>query len=88
MSPYHPSNTRKDGVEIGSDEHYADLKGRAEKRMEKIDALPPKIRALVHEYGWDAVKALMDLGAKSPGQIEHIILACRGADKARKVNDV
>lgn len=81
MGFYHESGTRKDGVDIGSEEKYTDLKRRAEKRMAQIDALPPNVREIVHEYGWDPVKLLLDLGAKSPRQIEHIIKACRGEQK-------
>lgn len=59
-------------------EMRAAWKEQSERRMARIDALPPAHRALVHEYGWEPVKLLMDLGAKRAGHIEHIIRAIRG----------
>lgn len=57
------------------------VKERAEKRFRVIDNLPREVRELVHEYGWEAVKLLMELGAKSPGQMRHIIKTIRGQEK-------
>ena len=54
------------------------------RRMAKIDALSPKMRAVVHEYGWEPVKLLMDLGATNPAQVEHIIRAIRGIGQDRE----
>ena len=47
--------------------------GRRAARMEKIDALPPDWRALVHEYGWTIVDALQGCGVKKANQGRHVI---------------
>lgn len=63
---------------VMSDEHLADLKGRAERRFAVIDDLPRETRELVHEYGWAPIKALMELGVKKPAMLRHYILTIRG----------
>lgn len=42
-------------------------------RMAKIDALPPELRELVHEYNFDVVRAIMDCGVMKPARIRHIV---------------
>lgn len=46
---------------------------RRVNRMAAIDALSPEQRALVHEYGFNVVKALMDLGVRKPSAIRHVV---------------
>lgn len=62
-------------------EQRAQWHAECKRRMAQIDALPPVHRALVHEYGWEPVKMLMDLGARRAAHIEHIIRAIQGRDK-------
>ena len=50
------------------------------RRMARIDSLPQPIRLLIHEYGWDPVRIFLDLGLKSPRQIEHNIRMVRALD--------
>lgn len=72
----------KPRVHDWSDDQLNDMrKTRAEQKMKQVDRLSPELRALVHEYGWEPVKCLMDLGARGPRQILHIIRACRGEAK-------
>lgn len=42
-------------------------------RMAKIDALPPDIRALVHEYGYSVVENFMACGVTKPRHIRHLV---------------
>lgn len=42
-------------------------------RMDSIDAMAPELRALVHEYGLNVVKAFLDLGVAKPKHIRHLI---------------
>jgi len=44
-----------------------------QKRMAEIDAQPPEIRALVHEFNWTVVKAFLDCGVTKPKHIRHLI---------------
>lgn len=60
-SPYH-------GMTL---EDMADLKRR--NRMAAFDAYDPAIRALIHEYGMNVVKAIYDLGIRKPNHIKHIV---------------
>lgn len=46
---------------------------RLRRSMERVDAMTPEMRALVHEYGLSIVDAFLDLGIKKPNQIRHII---------------
>jgi hypothetical protein len=54
-----------------------EVKPRVERRMALIDSQPPAIRALVHEYGWNVVKAFLDAGVTKPNQIKHCIHVVR-----------
>lgn len=42
-------------------------------RMAKVDALPPDIRELVHQYGLTTVQACMDHGVRRAASIRHIV---------------
>lgn len=57
---------------------YEHAKRRAEKKFAIIDKLTPEVRAVIHEYGWEPVQLLMELGVKRAGRLLHIIRACRG----------
>lgn len=50
-----------------------DVKERVERRMKRIDALPKDVRALVHEYGWGPIDALLSAGVKNAKVMRHII---------------
>lgn len=65
-------------VELMSDAHLSEIKRRAEDRFRVIDNLSPEVRAIVHEYGWAAVKCLMDLGVTTPLRLRHAIKTIRG----------
>lgn len=56
-----------------SPEHLADIKGRCERRFEVIDSLPKATRLIVHEYGWKAVKTLLEVGVTEPAKIKHVL---------------
>lgn len=43
------------------------------KRMERIDALPPDVRALVHEFGWTVVGEYWSVGVRKASVIRHLI---------------
>lgn len=66
------------GLEVGSAEHNLEIKRRAEKRFERIDALPADVRAVIHEYGWAPVQELMALGVTKAAKLERLIRLCRG----------
>lgn len=46
---------------------------RRKKRMEKVDALSPELRALVHEYGFHIVNQFMMHGITRPRIIRHLV---------------
>ncbi|TIV50833.1 MAG: hypothetical protein E5V86_29800, partial [Mesorhizobium sp.] len=46
---------------------------RRKKRMAKIDALSPELRALVHEYGYHIVNQFMMNGVTSHRIIRHLV---------------
>jgi hypothetical protein len=51
---------------------------RRAKRMDRIDRMPPELRALVHEYGLTVVDAFTSCGVTKPKQIRHLIEVVRG----------
>jgi len=56
-----------------SPEFVAEVERRRVARMEAIDALPPDIRGLVHDYGYPTVKTCMDLGVTKAKHIRHLV---------------
>lgn len=46
---------------------------RSIARMEKVDAMTPEMRILVHEYGLTVVQSFIDLKVDKPRQILHLI---------------
>jgi hypothetical protein len=81
MSDARMSARGRDRTTEPTPEQRAQWHAECKRRMAQIDALGPVHRALVHEYGWEPVKMLMDLGAKRAAHIEHIIRAIQGRDK-------
>lgn len=46
---------------------------RRHSRMNEIDNLTPEQRECVHLYGWNTVKALLDLNVTKAKHIRHIV---------------
>lgn len=59
MTPQHP------------DQAFVDRKRG--QRMDRIDDLPPDLRALVNEYGFHVVNTLMAHGVTKAKSIRHIV---------------
>lgn len=51
---------------------------RAKERMSRMDAFPPDIRALVHEFGLEIVQEFWTHGVRKAKSIRHLILVVRG----------
>ena len=56
-----------------SEEFLKKVQQRRISRMAEIDALPPDIRILTHEYGYNVVKAMLDIGVSKPRHIKHLV---------------
>ena len=56
-----------------SEDFQAQVDQRRAHRMAAIDAMPPQLRACVHDYGLAVVKACVDLGVSKPRQIRHLV---------------
>lgn len=56
----------------------AEDQSRRRRRMERIDAMTPDIRACVHEYGLTIVDACLQAGVQKGRQIRHIVETVRG----------
>jgi hypothetical protein len=50
---------------------------RRATRMARVDAMPPEIRACVHEYGLTIVDSMLDLGIKKAKHIRHLVNVVR-----------
>lgn len=50
-----------------------DVKERVERRMARIDALSPELRAVVHDLGWSVVEAFLQNGVNKPRQIRRLV---------------
>ncbi len=55
------------------DEHQAFVDRKRSARMAAIDVMTPELRALVHEYGLNVVKSMVDIGVTKPNHIRHIV---------------
>lgn len=53
---------------------------RAAKRMDRVDAMPPDLRKVVHEYGLEVVQEFINCGVKTPKTIRHLIATVRHED--------
>lgn len=57
-----------------SDRDFAErVNDRRAKRMKAVDDMPSEIRELVHDYGLNVVKAIIDQGVTKPNKIRHIV---------------
>lgn len=56
------------------------LAERAAKRMQRVDAMPPPLRAVVYEYGLEIVQQFLDVGVKTPSHIKLLIDTVLHAD--------
>lgn len=50
-----------------------DREATRRQRMSTIDSLPAEIRGLVHNYGYNTVRAFLDCGVRSPKHIRHLV---------------
>jgi hypothetical protein len=54
-------------------EFVSKVEKRRRARMARIDAMPPEVRALVHQYGFHVVHTIMEAGVTKPAQIRNIV---------------
>lgn len=58
---------------LGTDRFWDIVDQKRRARMDKIDQMPPAIRALVHDYGLGVVQAFLDVGVREPRHIRHLV---------------
>ena len=51
---------------------------RIRKRMDRVDAMSPALRACVHEFGLTIVDQFIACGVTNPRHIRHLIETVRG----------
>lgn len=66
--------------EIEAPGYNSAVASRAQKRMARIDAMPPELRAVVYEYNLEVVWEFLQHGVKKPSSIKHLIDTVLGAD--------
>jgi hypothetical protein len=54
-----------------------EAKARCRRRMERVDAMSPELRACVHEYGLTIVDAFVDIGVTKARHIRHLVETVR-----------
>lgn len=54
-------------------EHEEFVAKKRVQRMRQIDNLSPALRVLVHDYGWNCVRAFLDCGVERPNRIRHLV---------------
>lgn len=69
MTPRHPYELNVHDAA----EHQEFIDGRRKERMRQIDNLTPELRILVHDYGWNCVRAFLDCGVVRPKRIRHLV---------------
>lgn len=70
----------KDSKSMEAPDYNGALVRRAQKRMARVDAMPPDLRAVVHEYNLEVVWEFLQHGVKKPSSIKHLIDTVTGAD--------
>lgn len=58
---------------MGERDHEALVDRKRAARMNRIDAMPADLRALVYEYGLNVVLAFLDAGVTKPRRIRHLV---------------
>lgn len=53
---------------------------RAQKRMARVDAMEPEMRAVVYDYNLEVVWEFINHGVKTPSSVRHLIDTVLGAD--------
>lgn len=49
------------------------IDGKRAARMESVDRMSPEVRQLVHDFGLNVVKAMLDVGVSKPKHIRHLV---------------
>jgi hypothetical protein len=70
---------KKDSESIDEPGYNSGLAKRAAKRMARVDALPPEMRAVVYEYNLEVVQEFLNHGVSRPSAIKHLIDTVRAA---------
>lgn len=65
--------TDRDFTGMTRAEFQAMVDSRRKARMDKVDAMTPGMRALVHEYGSTVVDAFLDIGVRKERHIRHLV---------------
>lgn len=52
------------------------LTGKRVRALGEVDAMPPALRACVHEFGLPIVQGFVDSGVSEPQRIRHLVLLC------------
>lgn len=60
-------------AEPTDEEHRAAWLERVYARMDRVDQMPPDVRAVVHDWGLTIVDSFMGSGVKSARHMRHII---------------
>lgn len=68
--------------EISRPNFNAAIVKRAQKRMERVDAFPPEIRAIIHEHGLEIVQEYWNHGVRKARSIQHLIATTLAWDNA------
>lgn len=56
---------------------WDDIHTRAKERMAQVDAMPPKVRSLIHEFNVNAVVEAFNMGYHTVAEIQHALRSRR-----------
>jgi hypothetical protein len=62
-------------------DHNRSLQERAIRRMERVDAMSPDMRAVVYDHGLEVVQVLIDHKLRNPNQCRRLIEFITGAER-------
>lgn len=71
---------RKAAAQADAPEFNSALCERASKRMDRVDAFPPDIRAVIYEHGLEIVQEFWNHGVRKAKSIKHLIDTAQGND--------
>ena len=63
-------------------DYNAAIVARAQKRMDRVDAFPADVRAVIYEHGLETVQEFWNHGVRKAKSISHLIATARGTDFA------
>jgi hypothetical protein len=83
MTPRQREASKKEKIarDLADPNFNSALVDRAQKRMMRVDQMPPELRKVVYEYNLEVVQEFLNHGVKKASSIKHLIDTVLCADR-------